>query len=687
MPWGGFELVRDLRRGGEADLHEVRRDRTDGFSQRAVVKVLRDSSDPGRRQRFAREARLLGQLFDPGIVRILDYGVEDGVPFQVLEYVPGDDLAALIERRGPLVPAHALEVLERVTAAVEALHDARDPSGRPLGLTHNDLAPENLMVGPSGQVKLLDLGHAGDGSAPAGWVVHGRLPYLPPERLRGGAPSTGADIFALGAMLGFACLGRPPFDDPSAQAHLLSGRAPPLPAELPEPVAAVVRRACHPDPRRRHESAAALESALSAARAQVPAADRPLRRWLSQPPPVPESTPPDLPVSEMMRGLFDVQVSVDAPPRARSVVIAPDLGAAELPSLLPTDPGEPPARTVFETDREHKTPPRAPSVLAESGAPLRRPPPPPPVTRAGPRWRPLAHVGPRGLGDVWVAADTLPSERPPASEVPAAVRVLKRFLPGAVPRAELERELDAIADLDVRGLLTPTEAGLDEAPWFLSFDYHLGRPLGRFLMDLRAAGRSPPLGFLPYVAVVAIDAVLGLGRARRQAGLPEDFLVHPSGLFVTSQGSLLIRDLVISSLAERAALGPARHRTEGLLELLTRHFVHAPERKATTWSRIERALSPAPELDQEARLERARALLGRLGEPSGAVLASIEMADLYGAQLERERAWLAESVGTPALAEEVADPPWSQPALSTVAEQMTPFDVDPPTLPLIDGEH
>jgi eukaryotic-like serine/threonine-protein kinase len=220
-----------------------------------AVKVLR-SEYAGQSQaldRFRAEARHAGSVSHPAVAQIYDYGEEGDsqAPFLVMELVDGPSLADLLAA-GPLDPASTMDVLAQTAAGLQAAHAT--------GLVHRDVKPANLLVAPTGQVKITDFGVAyAAGSAPitrTGMVI-GTPAYLAPERAAGGPASPASDLYSLG-VVGYECLtGAPPFegmplDVAAAHQHR---PLPPLPASVPASAASIVTELTAKDPAGRPASA------------------------------------------------------------------------------------------------------------------------------------------------------------------------------------------------------------------------------------------------------------------------------------------------------------------------------------------------------------------------------------------------------------------------------------------------
>src|SRR5215468_9622469 len=238
-----------------------------------AVKLLRTeyAQHPEVLARFRAEARHAGSVSHPGIAQVYDYG-EDGVaasPYLVMELVDGPSLARVLAA-GPLMPADAMDVLAQAAAGLQAAHAA--------GLVHRDVKPGNLLVSPSGQVKITDFGIAHAAwSAPitlTGALV-GTPAYLAPERIVGGPATPVSDLYSLG-VVGYQCLtGTVPFEGilPEVTAAHQHRTLPPLPPAVPAGVAELVVDLTAKDPAARPASAG--EVAARAGRLRDALAGRP----------------------------------------------------------------------------------------------------------------------------------------------------------------------------------------------------------------------------------------------------------------------------------------------------------------------------------------------------------------------------------------------------------------------------
>ncbi len=182
---------------------------------------------------FAEEARLGGHISHPNVVHVLGHGEVEGQPFLTLEYVPGCDLWRLSRRlrlEGKSL-SHDLVVfiLRQLLAGLEAVHSASDDQGTGLGIVHCDVSPSNVLISIHGDVKLADFGIAKANQSslraetPCG-RTNGKLGYLAPEQVSGGAVDRRADLFSAAVIATELLMRRPLFAGGSELAVLLAIR-------------------------------------------------------------------------------------------------------------------------------------------------------------------------------------------------------------------------------------------------------------------------------------------------------------------------------------------------------------------------------------------------------------------------------------------------------------------------------
>jgi serine/threonine protein kinase len=250
--------------------------RPEGFRKLVALKVLREQHgiDGGElRKAFAREARVSARCHHRNVVQILDVCELDGKPALCMEYLDGQtyrQLRARAAKLGTLPLFEQLRILAEAAHGLHHVHTLRDYEGRPLGLVHCDVSPENLFITYDGQVKLLDFGIAklhGEGPPPG---VRGKLSYLAPELIRGATIDARADVFALGAMLWEAVCavpfaGGPTVDDITKLRNRLlgaEGHIRGIEPSAPEALIEIVDRAIALEPEQRFADAEAFGLAL-----------------------------------------------------------------------------------------------------------------------------------------------------------------------------------------------------------------------------------------------------------------------------------------------------------------------------------------------------------------------------------------------------------------------------------------
>jgi hypothetical protein len=237
---------------GEGGFSEVWR-ATDLVLARPVAIKLLHLGNAETLTRFRAEAQYAGRLSHENIARIYDYGepAPPQPPFLVMELVDGPSLAGALAA-GPLDPIRGLEIVAQAASGLHAAHLA--------GLVHRDIKPANLLLAPGGLVKITDFGiaQAADSAPVTGTgQLLGTPGYLAPERVMGAPATAASDLYSLG-ILAYECLtGAPPFIGPALAVALAHWERPlpPLPAQVPGDVTALVLELTAKDPADRPRSA------------------------------------------------------------------------------------------------------------------------------------------------------------------------------------------------------------------------------------------------------------------------------------------------------------------------------------------------------------------------------------------------------------------------------------------------
>jgi serine/threonine-protein kinase len=284
---GPYELVRLLGRGGMAEVWLAIAHGASGFARRIAVKTLAPelAAEPELERALIREATVAARLHHRNLVAVHGLGVADGRYYVAMEYVDGGDLAALVDGAAMPEPL-ALYVAHELGLGLAHLHAARDDRGLGLGLVHRDVAPGNVLVSTTGDVKLADFGIAKAtalADLTAAGTRKGTYAYMSPEQLAGEPVDAASDQFGLAVCVVELVTGQRPFagDTPWATMDAIRRGDARLDG-LAEDVTAFARRALAVDPRARFASMAALRDAVAALqRARAPAGAVELGAWVS----------------------------------------------------------------------------------------------------------------------------------------------------------------------------------------------------------------------------------------------------------------------------------------------------------------------------------------------------------------------------------------------------------------------
>ena len=260
-----YEIVAKLGQGGMGTVYKAVDSR---LGRHVAIKILRRQSlrelDPDKR--FLREARAASALNHPNVAHIYEAAEAGGVHFIAMEYIEGRTLDAAIGA-GPLPLAR---IAELGSQAASALADAHAH-----GIIHRDIKPSNLIIGPRGELKILDFGLAKVATDPGGGeprfsetrltgpgILMGTMPYMSPEQLLGRAVDHRSDIFSLGLVLYEMAAGHAPFRGTPIETinQILNARPEPL-LRWPE-LDRIVGKCLEKEPQRRYQTAGEIGSDL-----------------------------------------------------------------------------------------------------------------------------------------------------------------------------------------------------------------------------------------------------------------------------------------------------------------------------------------------------------------------------------------------------------------------------------------
>ncbi|MGE0542593.1 MAG: protein kinase [Dehalococcoidia bacterium] len=306
-------------------------------------------------QRLKREAEIAANLHSSRIARVTDVSEYNGVPYLVLEFVPGESLSALIAKQGALPPAEAMSIAIDVARAMQTAHDR--------GVVHRDIKPQNIYITPAGDVKVLDFGIArmeGLSNITTASVFLGTPDYAAPER----AEETGdirSDIYSLGVVLYEALVGDRPFNGSTPWKTMelhLTAPPPTLPDTVPASVRVIVERCLEKNPSDRYQAPAELVTALRRAIRDVDRHDE-------EPAPARVDVAAAAPAAA---GAIASAVATPPPPADAPLSIEIEENAADQPDAA----GEvvaavAPAQAVPEPPAPRSLPAPAPSASAPAG--------------------------------------------------------------------------------------------------------------------------------------------------------------------------------------------------------------------------------------------------------------------------------------------------------------------------------
>ena len=278
-----------LDRIGAGGMGEVYRARDTRLGRTVAIKVLKAdvAGDPVRRGRFLHEARATAALSHPNIAALYEIGEDQDQLFLAFEYVPGETLTSVIAGR-PLSPRRAIDLAIQLADAVADAHAS--------GIVHRDIKPDNIIVTPKGNAKILDFGLATWTASGAGrdhavlaatmmntapGALLATVAYMSPEQALGERVDHRTDVFSLGVVMFEMLTGKLPFAGTTSTALALQivQASAPAPStvnrSLPAELDAIVGGALTKDVDQRYQSAATLAadvrgvSAMLAARSET----------------------------------------------------------------------------------------------------------------------------------------------------------------------------------------------------------------------------------------------------------------------------------------------------------------------------------------------------------------------------------------------------------------------------------
>jgi Protein kinase domain/Inner membrane component of T3SS, cytoplasmic domain len=238
-----YEVMEKIGEGGMGIVYKANQK---SMNRVVALKILSPKYSAKQRfvDQFIKEARAAGALNHPNIIQVHEVGTENDIHYFSMEYVEGATCMQVLRDQGPFKIGEALEVIRQTAKALEYAHSQR--------LIHQDIKPDNIMIGPNNQVKLADLGISKTfdevESEEGPKRVMGTPHYMAPEAALGKKIDHRVDIYALGATLYHLLTGKTPYSGTSATEVLKAHVMDPLPAiedinpDVPPDVCALVER-------------------------------------------------------------------------------------------------------------------------------------------------------------------------------------------------------------------------------------------------------------------------------------------------------------------------------------------------------------------------------------------------------------------------------------------------------------
>ncbi len=262
---GKCRLLKRLGRGGMADVYLAEHQL---LMKKVAVKVVPPelARNEALIARFRREAIAAARLDHLNLVPVHDVDEQDGIHYIVMQYVEGTNLQDLLDEKKKLEPRQAARVALEVARGLQAAHEA--------GIVHRDIKPANILLGPRGEVKIVDFGLAFDTDSrhpsTAAGTIMGTPHFLSPEQAQGRRADERSDIYSLGVCLYAMAVGSRPFSGESPMAilfqHINDKPRPPREVEptVPAALEAVILKAMEKSPEKRYARAADMAADLEA---------------------------------------------------------------------------------------------------------------------------------------------------------------------------------------------------------------------------------------------------------------------------------------------------------------------------------------------------------------------------------------------------------------------------------------
>ncbi len=279
---GPYRLREKIAQGGMAELYMADYVRQDGFKRTMAVKRVLPhlAKNQDFINMFIREARLAALLQHPNIVQIFDFGKIQKAYFIAMEYIDGMNLGQIMASLKSGLPVNmAMFVAIKISLGLDYSHKRKDDeTGKPLGIVHRDISPQNILVSYQGEVKISDFGISKANTEPSltqAGVIKGKLSYLSPEQALGQQVDHQSDVYALGLVLYEILSGRRVYQfdsDIEAIRTIPDMEIPPVSQvrpDIPEGLSQIISKCLCKDKKERYADARDLHDDLILLKAQL----------------------------------------------------------------------------------------------------------------------------------------------------------------------------------------------------------------------------------------------------------------------------------------------------------------------------------------------------------------------------------------------------------------------------------
>ena len=257
-----YKLTERVGLGGMAEVYRAE-DNVLGRTVAVKVMLPQYAADPTFTKRFRQEAASAANLQSPYIVSIYDWGLDGETYYIVMEFLRGTDLKTAIKERGAINQRKAAEIGSQVAQALSVAHAG--------GIIHRDIKPQNIMIQPDGNIKVMDFGiaRAGDAGLSQTATVLGTAHYVSPEQAQGKELTGASDIYSLGVVLYEATTGKLPFDGQDAvsvavkQVNELPAPPSTINPNIDPALEAIIMKAMEKDPERRFKDTSEMRHILN----------------------------------------------------------------------------------------------------------------------------------------------------------------------------------------------------------------------------------------------------------------------------------------------------------------------------------------------------------------------------------------------------------------------------------------